>query len=80
MNEVVIVSGCRTPIGSFRGALSSVTAPKLGALVIKEALKRAGVANEHENEVIMGNVIQAGVGQAPAREHGTGAPSRGNRR
>jgi acetyl-CoA C-acetyltransferase len=68
MNEVVIVSGCRTPIGSFRGALSSVTAPKLGALVIKEALKRAGVANEHVNEVIMGNVIQAGVGQAPARQ------------
>ncbi len=68
MNEVVIVSGCRTPIGSFRGALSSVTAPKLGALVIKEALKRAGVANEHVDEVIMGNVIQAGVGQAPARQ------------
>ncbi len=68
MNEVVIVSGCRTPIGSFRGALSSVTVPKLGALVIKEALKRAGVANEHVNEVIMGNVIQAGVGQAPARQ------------
>jgi len=68
MNDVVIVSACRTPVGSFRGALSSVTAPKLGALVIKEALKRAGVANEHVNEVIMGNVIQAGVGQAPARQ------------
>lgn len=68
MNEVVIVSGCRTPVGSFRGALSSVPAPRLGAIVIKEALKRAGVANEHVNEVIMGNVIQAGVGQAPARQ------------
>lgn len=67
-NEVVIVSGCRTPIGSFRGALSSVQAPKLGALVIKEALKRANVAPEQVNEVIMGNVIQAGVGQAPARQ------------
>ena len=68
MNDVVIVSACRTPIGSFRGALSSVTAPNLGAVVIKEALKRAGVAGEHVNEVIMGNVIQAGVGQAPARQ------------
>lgn len=68
MNEVVIVSGCRTPIGSFRGALSSVPAPRLGALVIKEALKRAGVAPDQVNEVIMGNVIQAGVGQAPARQ------------
>ncbi|MBX2992227.1 MAG: thiolase family protein [Bacteroidetes bacterium] len=67
-NEVVIVSGCRTPIGSFRGALSSVPAPKLGALVIKEALKRANIASEQVNEVIMGNVIQAGVGQAPARQ------------
>lgn len=65
---MVIVSSCRTPIGSFRGTLSSVPAPKLGALVIKEALKRAGVAGEQVNEVIMGNVIQAGVGQAPARQ------------
>ncbi len=68
MNEVVIVSGCRTPIGSFRGALSSVPAPRLGALVIKEALRRANVAGDHVNEVIMGNVLQAGVGQAPARQ------------
>lgn len=68
MSEVVIVSGCRTPIGSFRGTLSSVSAPRLGALVIKEALERAGVSGENVNEVIMGNVIQAGVGQAPARQ------------
>lgn len=68
MNEVVIVSGCRTPIGSFRGSLSSLPAPRLGAIVIREALKRAGIAPEVVNEVIMGNVIQAGVGQAPARQ------------
>ncbi len=68
MNEVVIVSGCRTPIGSFRGSLSSLPAPRLGAIVIREALKRAGIAPEAVNEVIMGNVIQAGVGQAPARQ------------
>ncbi len=68
MNEVVIVSGCRTPIGSFRGSLSPVPAPKLGAIVIREALKRAGVAPDQVNEVIMGNVLQAGVGQAPARQ------------
>ncbi len=68
VNEVVIVSACRTPIGSFRGSLSSVPAPKLGAKVIREALKRAGVADDQVNEVIMGNVIQAGVGQAPARQ------------
>ncbi|MER3523057.1 MAG: acetyl-CoA C-acyltransferase [Ignavibacteria bacterium] len=68
MHDVVIASGCRTPIGSFRGLLSSVPAPRLGAVVIREALKRAGVAPEQVNEVIMGNVLQAGVGQAPARQ------------
>ncbi|MEI7906717.1 MAG: acetyl-CoA C-acetyltransferase, partial [Bacteroidota bacterium] len=68
MIEVVIVSACRTPIGSFGGTLSSVTAPKLGAIVIDEAIKRAGISKEMVNEVIMGNVIQAGVGQAPARQ------------
>lgn len=68
MNEVVIVSACRTPIGSFRGSLSSVPAPRLGAVVIREALKRAGVSGDQVHEVIMGNVIQAGVGQAPARQ------------
>lgn len=68
MHDVVIASGCRTPIGSFRGGLSSVPAPKLGALVIKEALRRANVPPDQVDEVIMGNVIQAGVGQAPARQ------------
>ncbi len=68
VKDVVIVSACRTPVGSFRGSLSSVPAPKLGAIVIKEALRRAGVASDQVNEVIMGNVIQAGVGQAPARQ------------
>ncbi len=68
MKEVVIVSACRTPIGSFGGSLSSLTAPKLGAIVIEEAIRRAGISKETVNEVIMGNVIQAGVGQAPARQ------------
>jgi acetyl-CoA C-acetyltransferase len=68
MNEVVIVSSCRTPIGSFGGTLSSLTAPKLGAIVIEEAVKRANISKESVNEVIMGNVLAAGVGQAPARQ------------
>jgi acetyl-CoA C-acetyltransferase len=68
MNEVVIASGCRTPIGSFRGSLSSLPAPRLGALVIQEALWRAKVAPDQVDEVIMGNVVSAGVGQAPARQ------------
>lgn len=68
MNEVVIVSACRTPIGSFGGALSSITAPKLGAIVIEEAINRAKISKDRINEVIMGNVVQAGVGQAPARQ------------
>ncbi|MBW7888427.1 MAG: thiolase family protein [Bacteroidetes bacterium] len=68
MKEVVIVSACRTPIGSFGGALSAITAPKLGAIVIEEAVKRANISKEIVDEVIMGNVVQAGVGQAPARQ------------
>ena len=68
MKEVVIVSACRTPIGSFGGALSSIPAPKLGAIVIEESIKRANISKESVNEVIMGNVVQAGVGQAPARQ------------
>ncbi len=67
-NTVVIVSACRTPIGSFGGVLSSFSAPRLGAIVIEEALKRAGVKKELVNEVIMGCVLPAGVGQAPARQ------------
>ena len=68
MREVVIVGAARTPIGSFAGALSSVSAPKLGATAIKGAIERAGVAAEQVDEVIMGCVLTAGVGQAPARQ------------
>jgi acetyl-CoA C-acetyltransferase len=67
-NDVVIVSACRTPIGSFMGTLSAVPAPKLGALVVEEALRRAGLNKTDVNEVIMGNVLAAGEGQAPARQ------------
>jgi acetyl-CoA C-acetyltransferase len=68
MNDVVIAGACRTPIGSFMGSLSSLAAPRLGAVVIREALRRAGVDAGLVQEVIMGNVISAGVGQAPARQ------------
>ena len=68
MNEVVIVSAVRTPIGSFLGALSTITAPKLGAIAIKGALEKAGIKPEMVEEVLMGNVVQAGTGQAPARQ------------
>jgi acetyl-CoA C-acetyltransferase len=64
----VIVGAARTPIGKFLGALSSLTAPELGAIAIREALKRSKVAAEDVNEVIMGHVIQGGTGQAPARQ------------
>jgi len=66
--DVVIVGAARTPIGAFQGALSKLTAPQLGAVAIKAALERAGVKPETVQEVIMGNVLQAGVGQAPARQ------------
>jgi acetyl-CoA C-acetyltransferase len=66
--EVVIVGAARTPIGSFQGSLASLTAPLLGAVAIKAALERAGVKPEEVSEVIMGCVLQAGVGQAPARQ------------
>ena len=66
--EVVIVGMARTALGSFQGALSSLPAPKLGAVVIEAALKRAGVSADQVSEVIMGNVLTGGVGQAPARQ------------
>jgi acetyl-CoA C-acetyltransferase len=66
--EIVIVSGARTPIGSFQGALASVPAPRLGATAIRAALERGGVKPEQVDEVYMGCVLQAGVGQAPARQ------------
>ncbi len=67
-DSVMIMSAVRTPIGSFNGALSAVTAPQLGAHVIKEAVSRAGLTGSQISEVIMGNVLTAGVGQAPARQ------------
>ncbi|MCM3358874.1 MAG: acetyl-CoA C-acetyltransferase [Priestia megaterium] len=67
-NEVVIVSAVRTAIGSFQGALKDVPATKLGAIVIDKALEKAGVSKESVDEVIMGNVLQAGLGQNPARQ------------
>lgn len=66
--EVVIVSAVRTAIGSFQGSLKDVPATKLGALVIKEALVKAGIEPNQVSEVIMGNVLQAGLGQNPARQ------------
>jgi acetyl-CoA C-acetyltransferase len=64
----VIISATRTPIGRYLGALAGVTAPELGATAIREAVKRAGIGPEDVQEVIMGNVVQGGVGQAPARQ------------
>lgn len=66
--EVVIVGAARTPIGSFQGSLASLTAPQLGSIAIKAALERAGVAPDKVEQVIMGCVLQGGVGQAPARQ------------
>ena len=66
--KVVIVSAVRTPIGSFMGSLSSITAPKLGAIAIKGALDKVNLDRNLVDEIYMGNVIQAGVGQAPARQ------------
>ncbi|MCK5126454.1 MAG: acetyl-CoA C-acetyltransferase [candidate division Zixibacteria bacterium] len=79
-NEAYIVSACRSAIGTFLGGLSSLPATKLGALAIKEAITRAGIDPEKVDEVIMGHVVQAGVGQAPARQamiHGGVTPTAG---
>ena len=73
MEEVYIVSAIRTPIGSFGGSLSGFTAVELGSKAIKGALERAGVNAEEVNEVFMGNVVSAGLGQAPARQAAIGA-------
>ena len=67
-NEVVIVSAVRTPIGSFLGSLQNISATQLGSIVIKEAIQRAGITPNDVDEVIMGNVLQAGSGQNPARQ------------
>lgn len=66
--DIVIVSAVRTPIGNFNGSLKDVSATKLGALVIKSAIEKAGINPDQVNEVIMGNVLQAGLGQNPARQ------------
>ena len=66
--EAVILSAVRTPIGKFQGALSGLPATKIGAVVIKAAVERAGIDSKDIEEVLMGNVVQAGVGQAPARQ------------
>lgn len=68
MREVVIVSAVRTAVGSFNGSLSSFSAVELGSMVIKESISRAGIAPESVDEVIFGNVLQAGLGQNPARQ------------
>ena len=73
MASSVILSAARTPVGSFGGALSSVPAPELGSVAIEGALERAGVSKDDVHEVIMGNVVTAGEGQAPARQAALGA-------
>lgn len=68
LQDAVIVSACRTPIGSYLASLSSLSATDLGAVAVREAVKRAGLAPESVDECIMGNVVAAGLGQAPARQ------------
>ncbi len=68
MGEPVVLSAVRTPIGRFLGGLAEVPAPKLGALVVREAVERAGIQPEDVDEVILGNILSAGLGQAPARQ------------
>src|SRR5699024_10062914 len=68
MKKIVLADACRTPIGVFGGTLSSVSAAQLGAIVIKESIKRAGISPEQIDKVYMGCVIQAGLGQNVARQ------------
>ena len=67
-DEVVIISGCRTPVGKFQGSLTDLSATQLGAIVVREAVKRAGLNSDQVDECIMGNVLPAGLGQNPARQ------------
>ncbi len=67
-DDVVIISGCRTAVGKFQGSLSDLSAPQLGAVVVREAVKRAGLNSDQVDECIMGNVLPAGLGQNPARQ------------
>src|SRR5213593_26466 len=73
MKDIVILGGARTPIGSFLGTLSALSAPRLGSVAIKCVLENSRLAPEQIEQVIMGNVLQAAVGQAPARQAGIGA-------
>jgi acetyl-CoA C-acetyltransferase len=73
MTEVVLLSACRTAIGRFQGSLAGFRAPELGAIAVREAVKRAGIEASAVQEVILGNVLQAGVGQNPARQAARGA-------
>ncbi|MCB0275605.1 MAG: thiolase family protein [Calditrichaeota bacterium] len=73
MRKVVIAAAARTPMGSFNGSLSGVKATELGSIAVKEALSRAGIAAQNVDAVIMGNVLSAGLGQAPARQAALGA-------
>jgi acetyl-CoA C-acetyltransferase len=68
LDEVVIISGCRTPVGKFQGSLSDLSATRLGAVVVREAVARARIDPEQVDECIMGNVVSAGLGQNPARQ------------
>jgi acetyl-CoA C-acetyltransferase len=68
LEDVVIISGCRTPVGKFQGSLSDLSAPQLGAIVVREAVKRANLGPQQVDECIMGNVVSAGLGQNPARQ------------
>src|SRR6202046_2354411 len=68
MEQPVILSAVRTPVGKFMGGLSPLSAPELGAKVIAEAVRRAGIEPKQVDEAIMGNVVQAGLGQNPARQ------------
>jgi acetyl-CoA C-acetyltransferase len=67
-DDVVIISGCRTAVGKFQGGLTDLSAPQLGAVVVREAVKRAGLNSDQVDECIMGNVLPAGLGQNPARQ------------
>src|SRR4029078_5909056 len=67
-DDVVIISGVRTPVGKFQGSLSDFTAPQLGAVVVREAVKRAGIDPKQVDECMMGNGVSAGLGQNPARQ------------
>lgn len=73
MSAAYVISACRTPVGKYLGSLASEPATRLGALAVSEALRRAGVGGEEVEEVIMGNILSAGLGQAPARQAALGA-------